>query len=526
MIHSLEIPAMAELACHRQWVGFRASDKAPISFKGGFAEADNPDTWTDFPTAVRMAAMHDPVRADGVGFVFSEDDEYTGFDLDGCLERNGEAKPWAKSIYSRIPTFAEVSLSGTGLHLYTRGKAPRSCQLNNKLKPDLPSGGIYPVRRYFAMTDRMWGSIEEIREGGPALIEILEEWEHLRGGPGRTTYASGESINPAIPFQKFEALLENDTDFRRNWHHKWTNGDLTMSGYDLRLAIIARKAGWSDEEIAGLIVEHRRKWAGKLGKDANQDLKKADRQAYLQQTVANAQDGASECLRGGATLKQAETKIIAREAAENVIEEGNAIQDLRRRLGIPVNRVVITGIERSILYWLVIDDDRRVCLGSAADILSQARVRTRLLAETNVVMNSVKQVEWDNVVRILLGCADREDAADSDPIFEIAAAVAEYAEQFPGPEWEADLADSEFEKSRPLRREGNLMVSPKELLRWAQAKGSLLSFKLEELRNAMQSAGSRGEQLRRRYGQSVKSRFYWTATPLLHKTLQENEKIQ
>lgn len=526
MIHSLEIPAMAELARLRQWVGYRARDKAPICYKGGLAESNDPETWTDFPTAVKMAAMHDPVRADGVGFVFAEDDDLTGFDLDGCLERNGEPRPWAKSICSRIPTFTEVSLSGAGLHLYVRGKAPRSCQLNNKLKPELPSGGIYPIRRYFAMTDRMWGSVEEIREGGAALIEILEEWEHLRGGPGRTSYASGETIDPNVPFQKFEALLENDTDFRRNWHHKWTNGDLTMSGYDLRLAIIARKAGWSDGEIAGLIVEHRTKWAGKLGKDAAQDLKKADRQAYLQQTVANAQDGASECLRGGASLKQAETKIIAREAAENVIEEGSAIQDLRRRLGIPVSRVVITGIERSILYWLVIDGDRRVCLGSAADILSQARVRTRLLAETNVVMNSVKQVEWDNVVRILLGCADREDAADSDPVYEIAATVAEYAEQFPGPEWDNDLADSEFEKSRPVRRDSNLMISPKEFLRWAQAKGALMAFKLDDLRNRFQAAGSKGEQLRRRYGPFVKSRFYWTATPLLQKTLHETEKNQ
>jgi hypothetical protein len=541
VIPSLEIPAVAEMARLHQWVCYRAKDKAPLSpqgdrRKGFLADSTDPATWVSFGEAVRMAAMHDPAPADGVGFVFAEDGDLTGIDLDHCGDvRRGEIAPWASSIVQRLPTYTEISLSGRGLHLYLRGKAPRSCQLENKNRPGRPCGGIYPARRYFAMTDRVFGDVEEIREGGPALIELLEEWEHLRGGPGRTNYgAQDRALSPGIPFQKFEALLENETDFRRNWLHKWGSGDLTMSGYDQRLTIIAKKAGWTDDELAGLILEHRTKWGGKLGKPVADDLKKAERRSYLLQTIDNAHQGASDCLRGGASLKQAETRISAREAAETVLEEGTAIQDLKRRLGVPIAKVIITGVERAITYWITLEDGRRVGLGGAADILAQPKVRARLLADTNVVMNSVKQVEWDAVVRILIGVAEREEAADSDPVKELLSVIEEYQHNSEIYPWDHEECEEAFRNGLPVTRDGSFMFTIAKFQAWSHARGHLLDLKAADFRSRLRLADWTGRDIVRRVKGKPTCRYYWTGDvmprtitdevgPLHQKTNEDNE---
>jgi primase-polymerase (primpol)-like protein len=60
------------------------------------ASSTNPQTWRTFDEAI------DAYRADGfdgIGFVFSADDDYAGVDLDDCIDpQTGQLKDWATNI--------------------------------------------------------------------------------------------------------------------------------------------------------------------------------------------------------------------------------------------------------------------------------------------------------------------------------------------------------------------------------------------------------------------------------------------
>jgi primase-polymerase (primpol)-like protein len=114
------------LKARPQWVGWKyvrreAKDgrwkwtKVPIDVKTGrTAKSTDPSTWTDFPTAWRYFCDHNDL--DGIGYVFSPDDPFTGIDLDDCVDtESGLPLPWAKSIVDELRTYTEVSPSGTGL---------------------------------------------------------------------------------------------------------------------------------------------------------------------------------------------------------------------------------------------------------------------------------------------------------------------------------------------------------------------------------------------------------------------------
>ena len=59
--------------------------------------------------------------------------------------------------------------------------------------------------------------------------------------------------------------MENDQKFKRSWEHRRPDmQDPSASGYDQSLANIALAAGWSDQEIANLMIAHRRKYGEDL----------------------------------------------------------------------------------------------------------------------------------------------------------------------------------------------------------------------------------------------------------------------
>ena len=62
---------------------------------------------------------------DGIGFVFTSDDRYTGIDLDKCRNpKTGEISPKAVEIVRLLNSYTEISPSGCGLHIILKGKLP------------------------------------------------------------------------------------------------------------------------------------------------------------------------------------------------------------------------------------------------------------------------------------------------------------------------------------------------------------------------------------------------------------------
>lgn len=498
MAHPLpnnEIPAIAELAQRRQWVCWRLEKregkptKVPVQPNGILAATDNPRTWSGYEEVVEAATRN----GWGIGYVFSGD--CVGVDLDKCRDpATDKIDDWAVEIIGRLRSYTEVSPSGTGVHILCLGVIPRDGGRRGQVE-------VYTRRRFFCVTGQhVDGWPDEVCEAEEAL-----EWlwaTHIR----RTApEAPSADVEPGdMPWDKFDAILENDEKFRKTWLHKRPDlQDQSLSTFDFSLCVLAAQTGWNDSELAALVVHHRRKWGG--------IEKGTQRKDYVSRTVANTREALRRRLEGNESLGAAMAGVMARERAEETLEGGQdaALQELRARLGLPIDRVVIVGEKTAISYWIVLDDTRRIGLGDAGRVLDQNTMRRAAFAAVGKVIPTVKQPMWDATVMILQAAAEREEASDSDPIREIEALLDEYRDAFPCPDWHSDHADGEFEKSRPILRDGAMAISPREFLRWAQARGALLSNKLDDLRNLLRSAGATAGRLSRRIGPVIKCRFYW-----------------
>ena len=92
--------------------------KMPLQITGRSASSTNPATWTEF-LAVEQAYNTD--KFDGIGFVFSEDDNLVGIDLDDCYTAEaGFINAAMQQLSSQTNGYMEVSPSGTGVKIFTR----------------------------------------------------------------------------------------------------------------------------------------------------------------------------------------------------------------------------------------------------------------------------------------------------------------------------------------------------------------------------------------------------------------------
>jgi hypothetical protein len=146
--------------------------KDPVNPKTGanakVSDRENPkkarDTWG---TVDESASHAERNGLDGVGFVFSEDDPYCGVDLDDCRDPDtGKIEGWAQEIIDSLASYTEVSPSGTGVHVISRGVLPRSGNKKGQIE-------MYDSGRYFTVTGRhLKGTPRTLRSAQQALLEL------------------------------------------------------------------------------------------------------------------------------------------------------------------------------------------------------------------------------------------------------------------------------------------------------------------------------------------------------------------
>jgi len=135
-----------------QWLCWRTEErdgkptKVPYSpLTGQRASSTTPETWAGYQEAVRTCKEH---GYDGIGFVFTPEDDLCGVDLDRCLDpQTGEMEPWAQEIVEELNSYTEISPSGTGVHVLVRAKLPRGRNRKGRFE-------AYDRGRYFTVTDR------------------------------------------------------------------------------------------------------------------------------------------------------------------------------------------------------------------------------------------------------------------------------------------------------------------------------------------------------------------------------------
>lgn len=166
----------AELRELKQWVVWRAvqladgrTSKPPYQGKNPEYRANvkKPETWCTFEEAV-LATIYHPSQAHGIGFVFTDGDDYFGLDIDDedevAAENMSQRQEFIEMIQHNLFTYCEYSPSGKGLHYIGRGKSKFKGRRSSALKLEL-----YAKERFFTMTGERVGNMIEITEQQPFL---------------------------------------------------------------------------------------------------------------------------------------------------------------------------------------------------------------------------------------------------------------------------------------------------------------------------------------------------------------------
>ena len=167
-----------ELRVLKQWVCANDNSKVPMQANCPYpASSTNPDTWASFEDAV-WAVEHG--YYDHIGFVFNDngivgidlDDAITTLDLVSLTDVTSihSASNLASNILRLCNTYAEVSKSGTGLHILLKGDIPF------KGRNNLDGVEMYKDARFFIMTGDMYSDCHTIEDNQYALDQIVARY--------------------------------------------------------------------------------------------------------------------------------------------------------------------------------------------------------------------------------------------------------------------------------------------------------------------------------------------------------------
>ncbi|PFB53251.1 DNA primase [Bacillus thuringiensis] len=214
-----EIPA--ELKALPQWILWKfetrngKQTKVPCQVTGEMAQANNRRTWSTFATAVKFYLEGD---YDGIGFVFSRQDNYIGIDIDKCVV-DGKTNAFATEIIDILDSYTEFSPSGNGIHIIIRGGLPQSV-LGTGRKNTKHGLEIYSYGRFFTFTGNRENS-NDVYERTDELAELFEKYFDDSDIQGRVNLAE---------FEKDEIKISNDALWERMFRSK--NGDEIRSLYN------------------------------------------------------------------------------------------------------------------------------------------------------------------------------------------------------------------------------------------------------------------------------------------------------
>ena len=204
-----EIPS--ELKNVPQWILWKfetvngRKTKVPYQPSGEMAQANNRRTWSTFATATKFYLNGD---FDGIGFVFSRQDNYIGIDIDGCVV-DGQLNNFAESIVEQLDSYTEFSPSGNGLHIIIRGSLPQSV-LGTGRKNTKHGLEIYSYGRFFTFTGNKENS-NDVYERTDELAELFEQYFDDSDIQGRVNLAE---------FEKDEIHLSNDQLWEKMFRSK------------------------------------------------------------------------------------------------------------------------------------------------------------------------------------------------------------------------------------------------------------------------------------------------------------------
>jgi hypothetical protein len=245
-----------ELCERDQWVLWRyetvrdRETKVPYTVRGRRASSTSPQTWASYDDVIAARNGHD-----GIGYVLAPTDPYVGFDLDLCVNEDGDIHEAACDLVETMDSYCELSPSGSGLRIIARAELHSDrretadvpwadfCPQNGR-KAEL---AVFSGGRYLTFTGNTLSDFETIRDRQSQVDDVVAEY---------------------LPAQPRHTRSEEPQRKR----------DESLSGDDMRIAVAGVYDGLSDEEIADEIRRHR-------GYD-----RKSHRRDYIPRTIARARE--------------------------------------------------------------------------------------------------------------------------------------------------------------------------------------------------------------------------------------------
>jgi primase-polymerase (primpol)-like protein len=186
--HRFELPdnpAVIRLKSRKQWVAWKyvkrngssKPTKPPVDpHTGRVASVDDPATWGTYEQALACTRR---LNLAGIGYVLTDDDDLTGFDLDNVRNPvTGAIEAWAAKITGFAESYTEISPSGTGLRIFAEGK------VDHPTKVEAASVEIYGTGRYLTLTGQHVPNTPlEIRPAPETLAALYERVDAMRPAP-------------------------------------------------------------------------------------------------------------------------------------------------------------------------------------------------------------------------------------------------------------------------------------------------------------------------------------------------------
>jgi hypothetical protein len=251
--------------------------KVPQNSRTGFrASTTNSDDWATFAQAHRRAERSNGRL--GIGFVFSANDPFAGVDLDNCRDpETGVIADWAVELIKPIRTYTEISVSGTGVHLYGMahvGGGRRSRYATGEAE-------IYDRDRYFVVTgDQLPGTPDDVAEAQAAVDALRATLFPAKSSPAPFNGSKPNGLSDGDVI-RLASEAANGDKFCRLFY----NGDTSEYGGDASaadeallcmFAFYTRDPAQLESCFARGALAHRDKWT-----------RRAD---YRQRSIARALD--------------------------------------------------------------------------------------------------------------------------------------------------------------------------------------------------------------------------------------------
>lgn len=287
----------AEISVLEQWITFKLEEDddgklkkkphatevtdgkyGPFVKYAGVRSENQFTTYIDAYNFVKETNTRDDLDGlDGVGFVFTEEDDFIGIDLDDVVDDDNHIKEFANEFLGSVDSFAEFSPSGSGIHILAKGEVSDEFQQKN----DDLGVEIYDEGRFFTVTgNQIRGTSNSVNDCSHNIRLLQEkhfdvrdddidiEWTDFdEEDDGSAEVSDARVVKTAKAYdKKFERLYEGS-------NHVDGNDGANASD----LSFCNKLAFWT---------QHDASQAERIWKNSGRARKKLERKDYVRDTIS------------------------------------------------------------------------------------------------------------------------------------------------------------------------------------------------------------------------------------------------